>query len=399
MISFVVGPKAMEELRKIEQLKRIVLVTEMSTSRFSPIISLARTTTDRGLGNPFFPVKAIPVDTMPHSKSYVLLVLMERIGLNSLPKTVRKPGPARLKMGDGKITHITLSKKQERKVFFTKGNANQWLSRKGRLVQRNPYGPYNQVQVTAYNDYGPNPYHLQQMLVEERRRRIEVEEQRRWLEDERRRRQTEERKRNNPVQDLITDSLKEVPQLNADAAQKLKQVIAEAIKSAGVLSQEQQQMGETYTRRVTDNSNIGSGMDNTAYGGSSWGQAGGGQAGKQGPQPLMGLKLNPQGDAYMRRVYHSDYSSGSYGQADRAGGKPFYAATQDNLYGRQSNLQQNWNTEPVQYPLSNNTQYGQGKTQFGSWQGTTSSYTTFDTSNASQRGGYRNVNQGKRYFS
>ena len=215
-----------------------------------------------------------------------------------------------------------------------------------------------------------------------------------------------ERKRNNPVQDLISDFLKEagMPQLNADAAQKLKQVIADAIKSAGVLSQEQQQSG---TSEETYNSNTGAmiGIDNAAaaYGGPDWNQTPAGQAAKQGPQPLMGLKLNPQGnqgDAYMRRPYHTDYSGGpGYMQPDRAGGKPFYAASQDNMYGRQGNMQQNWNTgEPVQYPLGNNAQYGQGKAQYGSWQG--GAYSAYDNNDPSQRGGYRNMNQGKqRYFS
>ncbi|KAJ9587744.1 hypothetical protein L9F63_018816, partial [Diploptera punctata] len=388
-------PKAMEELRKIDQLKRIVLVTEMSTSRFSPILSLAKTTVDR-LGNPFFPVKAIPVDTMPHSKSYVLLVLLERIGLNSLPRTIKKPTPSRLKMGDGRIA---LSKKQERKVFFTKGGMSQWQSRKGRYVQRSQYGPYSQYQVTAYNDYGPDPYQLQQMLVEERQRRIEMEQQTRWFHQEHRRRQN----RQNPVQDLISDSLKEagVPSLDADSAQKLKQVIAEAIKSAGVLGSEQSQSGggaseDIYTRRVTDNS--GSGDVN-------WNQTPAGQAASQGPQPLLAMKLNQpppnQGDAYMRRAYQADYSGNNmsgYG----AGGKPYYAASgQDNMYGRQGNMQQNWNMgETVQYPMANNAQYNQGKQQYGSWQ-TAPGYTTYDTSDSNQRGNYRsNVNQGKqRYFS
>ena len=131
------GSKAMEELRKIKQLKPIVLVTEISISQFSPIILLSNTIADRGLGNPFFPVKTVAVDTMPHSRK-CYAVLMEQIGLNSLPKSIKKSAPSRMKMGDGRMT---LSKKQEKKLLFAKGGGGQWMGNKGRYMQHNQYNP------------------------------------------------------------------------------------------------------------------------------------------------------------------------------------------------------------------------------------------------------------------
>jgi hypothetical protein len=86
----------MKELRKIPQVRRVVLVTEMFYSRFSPIMTLSKPTTANDMGYPFFPLRAIPVDTKPSGKGYMLLILMERIGLLSLLKS---PGPPREKSG------------------------------------------------------------------------------------------------------------------------------------------------------------------------------------------------------------------------------------------------------------------------------------------------------------
>jgi hypothetical protein len=86
----------MKELRKIPQVRRVVLVTEMFYSRFSPIMTLSKPTNANDMGYPFFPLRAIPVDTKPCGKGYMLLILMERIGLFSL---LRTPGPPREKSG------------------------------------------------------------------------------------------------------------------------------------------------------------------------------------------------------------------------------------------------------------------------------------------------------------
>jgi hypothetical protein len=90
------GAKAMKELRKIPQVRRVVLVTEMFYSRFSPIMALSKPTNANEMGYPFFPLRAIPVDTKPNWKGYMVLILMERVGLFSLLKT---PGHYRERSG------------------------------------------------------------------------------------------------------------------------------------------------------------------------------------------------------------------------------------------------------------------------------------------------------------
>jgi hypothetical protein len=77
----------MKELRKIPQVRRVVLVTEMFYSRFNPIMALSKPTSANNMGYPFFPLRAIPVDTKPTGKGYLLLILMERVGLFSLVKS------------------------------------------------------------------------------------------------------------------------------------------------------------------------------------------------------------------------------------------------------------------------------------------------------------------------
>lgn len=82
----------MKELRKIPQVRRVVLVTEMFYSRFNPIMALSKPSSVNNTGYPFFPLRAIPVDTKPTGKGYLLLILMERVGLFNV---VNSPGHSR----------------------------------------------------------------------------------------------------------------------------------------------------------------------------------------------------------------------------------------------------------------------------------------------------------------
>ncbi|XP_069691020.1 tRNA (uracil-5-)-methyltransferase homolog B-like [Periplaneta americana] len=116
--------KALKELRKIEQLKRVVLVTEMFYPRFTPIMTLSKPSIANGMGNPFFPVRAIPVDLKPSAKGYLLLILMERIGLASLPKM---PGMSNdrsvlYNMGGKKKKKFQYKSQKTQKTFLPAGN-------------------------------------------------------------------------------------------------------------------------------------------------------------------------------------------------------------------------------------------------------------------------------------
>jgi len=322
---FVSGANAMEELRKIEKVRRLVLVTEMFKSRFGTIMALCNPTTEKGMGNPFFPMRAIPVDMIPNSRGYVLMILMERIRLLGLPKTldlpVKNPGTGKdsdicrgagnlmpfeketremgMRQGDARLTIISrreerelLQQREEKRPFRTSGRhrfAGSMLEEAGSYRQYQVAGEF-QRPCSVSESSVLEEYHLRELKAEEEQRRqteeekqrrwIEKEEQRRWMEEEecrkliedkegmrwreekelKRRMEEEEmrkrmeeergrefvrtslnlRSRNDVLKDLITDTLREaaIPQLSADSAQKLKQLIAEAIRSVGEVEQE-----------------------------------------------------------------------------------------------------------------------------------------------------------------
>lgn len=349
----------MEELRKIEKVRRLVLVTEMFKSRFNAILTLCNPARQKGMGNPFFPMRAIPVDTMPNAKGYVLMILMQRIGLLCLPKTVNlavndpamyctEKGPKsrraagtimpceketrerRMRQGDARLKIILrreerelLQQRKEKQSFRTSGRhrfEGRMLEESDSYKQYLTTGqfdrPYSHAESSVLEEY-----HLKELKAEERKRRMEdeehvrqieeeeqrrliekeeqqrwlnAEEQRRWMEEEEHRkwiedkeerarwmeetelkRQIEEKKlkrqmeeererelmrtsvnlrsRNSVVQDLIADSLREtaISQLSVDMAQKLKQLIAEAVRSVGVGDQEERQSTFSTSRGVS----------------------------------------------------------------------------------------------------------------------------------------------------
>ena len=75
----------MEELRKIKHLDRLVLVEDRTMSS-GAILSLNKPSSEKIMGNPFFPLKVVPVDCLPNSKGYVLLVLLERVNSDDIQK-------------------------------------------------------------------------------------------------------------------------------------------------------------------------------------------------------------------------------------------------------------------------------------------------------------------------
>jgi hypothetical protein len=75
----------MEELRKIQHLDRLVLV-EGKTMSSGAVLALSKPSSDKKLGNPFFPLKVVPVDSLPNSRGYVLLVLLERVSNDDIQK-------------------------------------------------------------------------------------------------------------------------------------------------------------------------------------------------------------------------------------------------------------------------------------------------------------------------
>ncbi|XP_021938391.1 uncharacterized protein LOC110838976 isoform X2 [Zootermopsis nevadensis] len=313
--------KAMEELRKIEKVRRLVLVTEVFKSRFNFILTLCNPTRRKGRGNPFFPMRAIPVDTVPKGKGYVLLILMQRIGLLSLHQTVNQTvndpamqstgkGPGncraagivmpydkearnrRMRQGDARLKIIM--RREERELLQQRNEKYSFRVPEGHMFEGRMSGEshfYKQYPRTGQFD---RPYsHTQSSVLEEgqlkdlkakewkrmmekeeqqhwlereeQRRWLEKEEHGKWIEEKELKRQIEEKKlkrwmeeererelmrtgvnlrtTNSVVQDLIADSLREttISQLSVETAQKLKQLIAEAVRSVGVIDQDERQ--------------------------------------------------------------------------------------------------------------------------------------------------------------
>ncbi|XP_023723764.2 uncharacterized protein LOC111873348 isoform X1 [Cryptotermes secundus] len=342
----------MKAIRKIEKVRRLVIVTEMFNSRFNPIVALCNPSSEKGMGNPFFPVRAVPVDTVPNAEGYVLMILMERMGL-PIPKSLRPPksDPAihwtekgsdshsaadvsmpykkvtketRLGERDARLTITSrreerelLRHREEKKSFRASGRhrfagreypAEGYFKRPSSDDESNALEEHDFRESKAEEQRRRTQEEECMLQIEEEKQRRLMEEQQRWVEERELKRQIEEKElkrqmgerefrrqmeekefrrkidekefkrqveerelkrqieekemkrqieeqreremlrraslnlknRNDMVQDLIADSLREanIPQLSEDTAQKLKQLIAEAVRSVGTLDQD-----------------------------------------------------------------------------------------------------------------------------------------------------------------
>lgn len=75
----------MTDLRKIISLKRLVMVTTLTKQSVRSILELTRPG-DHALGNPFIPIKACVVDTLPIGPHFEVVILMERRMINKFPR-------------------------------------------------------------------------------------------------------------------------------------------------------------------------------------------------------------------------------------------------------------------------------------------------------------------------
>ena len=343
---FVSGAATMGALRKISKVRRLVLVTEMSKACFKSITALCNPSKEHGLGNPFFPVRAIPVDTMPNEDGYVLMILMERIGLLSLPKAhsgsvlpctergpdIRRVGSHLMPLaieakakGGGQMT-VNFHQGQREFPGWKKELKQSQRGEKWRSLR--PFGGCGLEATASYRQHlleGEFPcssnqmlrveekYQFKELMAQEWRRQME-EEHVRWTEDEKHRRWAEKgqqrrqvdkeehrkwiqgkeprrymgerelnremnerefqrevkevefqkwvereregelvgmnpnmRNRNALVQEVIADSLREaeILHLSAEASQKLKHLVAEAVRTVGVMDRGERHGGST----------------------------------------------------------------------------------------------------------------------------------------------------------
>ena len=206
----------MEELRKIQHLDRLVLVEDRTMSS-SAILSLNKPSSDKKMGNPFFPSKVVPVDCLPNSKGYVLLVLLERVSSDDIQKfgidsksvaaesELKTKGSAsrklyerdsrlRLKQGDRRWMPNT---PWDRRAF----SQQRYDAGAGAMLRNTASYEHFQTAdvlqacVGAVNNLTNvgNEYELRRQMEEDyRRQMIEEEEHRQWLAKEEERRVMEE---------------------------------------------------------------------------------------------------------------------------------------------------------------------------------------------------------------
>ncbi|XP_015589757.1 uncharacterized protein LOC107265148 isoform X2 [Cephus cinctus] len=77
--------EVMTGLRKINSLRRLVMVTTLTKHSVRAILELTRPA-DQGLGNPFMPIRACVVDTLPVGPHFEVVILMERRVMNKFPQ-------------------------------------------------------------------------------------------------------------------------------------------------------------------------------------------------------------------------------------------------------------------------------------------------------------------------
>jgi len=311
----------------------------MSKASIKSITALCNPSKEHGLGNPFFPVRAIPVDTMPNENGYVLMILMERIGLCSLPKS-----PGCLQSGSmllctegvpdlrtlgghlmplaieakGKDGQMTVNFQQGQREFLGWQKEFKQSQREETRRSLRAFGGHGLEATASYRQHlleGDLPcsspqklrveekYYRRELMAQEwgrqmvdehmgwiegekqrrwaekgqQRRQVDKEEHRKWIQEKESRRYMGERELNremnerefqremkdvelqkwverererelvgmNPnmrnrnalVQELIADSLREaeISHLSAEASQKLKHLVAEAVRTVGVI--------------------------------------------------------------------------------------------------------------------------------------------------------------------
>jgi hypothetical protein len=198
-----------------------VLVEDRTISS-SAILALNKPSSDKKMGNPFFPTKVVPVDCWPNSKGYVLLMLLERVSRDDVRKfgidsksvaaeselktkgsALRKPyerdSRLRLKQGDRRWMANTLWDRgafSQQRYDAGAGAMQNSLLRKAASYEHFQTADVLRACVGAVNSLTnvANEYELRRhMEGNYRRRMIEEEgEHRQWLAKEEERRLMEE---------------------------------------------------------------------------------------------------------------------------------------------------------------------------------------------------------------
>jgi hypothetical protein len=178
------------------------VLVEDKAFTFNTIQVLSEPSSEKGMGNPFFPLKAVPVDC-PNSKGYLLLILLERIchddverfGINDKPvprmSELNTKASASKKQGDW---HLLPGSVWERTVFLQQSGdmgpgitaraldnslfqntASSIQLQTAEKIQRAYFGASSSLAHVT------DKYYLRDTLIEKQRRLVEEEEQRRQM--------------------------------------------------------------------------------------------------------------------------------------------------------------------------------------------------------------------------
>jgi hypothetical protein len=187
------------------------------------VLSLNKPSSEKKMGNPFFPLKVVPVDSLPNSKGYVLLVLLERVdsddikkfGIDNKPVAVeselntkggasRKPyerdSKLRLRQGDRRLPPKTL---WERGAFSQQSYDTGAGPVQNSLIQNTATLSASRRQFqaadvlrayvgTVNNLNVANEYDMRRQMEEDYRRQVMEEEHMQWLAEEEQRSLMEE---------------------------------------------------------------------------------------------------------------------------------------------------------------------------------------------------------------
>merc|ERR1712096_167946 len=77
-------PRALSAIRNTLTIKRLVYVSCDAKNAMKNFVDLSRPASKTAKGDPFLPVKIIPVDLFPHSKGFELVILFERVAWGSI---------------------------------------------------------------------------------------------------------------------------------------------------------------------------------------------------------------------------------------------------------------------------------------------------------------------------
>ena len=76
--------KALKAIRGTQAIRKLVYISCDAKNAMKNFVDLARAPSQTAKGDPFLPMKIIPVDLFPHSRGFELVILFERVSWGSI---------------------------------------------------------------------------------------------------------------------------------------------------------------------------------------------------------------------------------------------------------------------------------------------------------------------------